>query len=190
MNDDKFIRFDRAFKSNAGRKPRFREPKEVWDCFLQYYDQCAAMPIAVGSKKQASRKNTKKNGEETAAKNVNETAPRPMTLYGFCAFANIPEWHTYKDNYKHKRGFPEINERIELIIKSQQVEGAMVGLYNSNLTARLNGIADRQDVTTNGKELSTTQMSDEELLQKAEEIRRKTEHLNEIGFKQQCRERK
>lgn len=183
MSDREFIRFDRAFGSKCGRKPRFARPEDVWSCFLDYFDMCAASPIAIGSKKQASRKQTKKFGEETAAKNVNETAPRPMTLYGFCAFANIPEWHTFKDNYKHKRGFPEVIERIELIIKSQQVEGAMVGLYNSNLTARLNGIADRQDVTTNGKEIAS-QLSDEELLERVEEARRKTEHLNKIGFKQ------
>ena len=36
--------------------------------------------------------------------------------------------------------------RIKGVIKQDQIEGGMVGQYNSNLTARLNGLGDKQEV--------------------------------------------
>jgi hypothetical protein len=42
-----------------------------------------------------------------------------------------------------------------MTIDTQQLEGAMVGVFNSNLVARLQGIKDHSDVTTNGKEIQT-----------------------------------
>ena len=45
---------------------------------------------------------------------------------------------------------------IEQTIDNQQIEHAMVGVFNSNLVARIQGIKDQTDVTTNGKELPST----------------------------------
>jgi len=176
MNET-FTRF-----SKAGRPPRFKKPEELWEVALRYFEECDNNPIAVGKKTSSSSKNSEKNGAERKVGKMDEVCPRPYTLYGLCAFACIPKWHTFKDNYKNKKGFPEMCERIENIISSQQVEGAMVGLYNSNLTARLNNIAEHNDVTTNGKDIKS-EMSDDELQAKLEEIRRKTEHITPIGFK-------
>lgn len=41
-------------------------------------------------------------------------------------------------------------EMIEQVIQSQQISGAMVGLFNPAIVARLNGLADKRDITTNG----------------------------------------
>ena len=46
----------------------------------------------------------------------------------------------------------------------------------------MNNIAEHNDVTTNGKDIKS-EMSDEELQAKLDEIRRKTEHITPIGFK-------
>ena len=41
-------------------------------------------------------------------------------------------------------------ERIEHIVRSQQIEGAALGIFSPGLVARLNGIADKQDITSKG----------------------------------------
>jgi len=43
---------------------------------------------------------------------------------------------------------------IEDFIDSQQLGGATVGLFNANLVARMQGIKDRTDVTTNDKDIN------------------------------------
>lgn len=44
----------------------------------------------------------------------------------------------------------EAIERIEQIVRTQQIEGAAVGIFSPNLIARLNGLADKQDITSQG----------------------------------------
>lgn len=170
----------------GGRPPRFTKPQELWDAALTYFRWCDDNPIPVATRKQASKKSNRRNGDETQAKQLDEVAPRPYTLYGLCAYINIPKWHTFKDNYETKKGFAEMCERIENIVTAQQVDGGMVGLYDARLTARINGIAEHTDVTTNGKSV-VQQKSTEELQTELDELRRKTEDItNEhpIGFKQ------
>jgi hypothetical protein len=44
--------------------------------------------------------------------------------------------------------------RIKEEIRNDQIEGAIVGQYNNNIVARLNGLKENSDVTTNGKEIN------------------------------------
>lgn len=75
---------------------------------------------------------------------------RPLTLDGFYAFGYEKgvTLHHYFDNpegaYDEYRG---IITRVRSFVKSEQIDGAMVGHYNSNLTARLNGLTDKQEHT-------------------------------------------
>lgn len=73
---------------------------------------------------------------------------RPYTLYGFLAWANIANWTEFKrPEFRHKPDYLRVINAIENSIKAMQVDGAMVGVYNSNLTARLNGISEHTEVT-------------------------------------------
>jgi len=42
---------------------------------------------------------------------------------------------------------------VKSIIREDQIEGAMLGDYNSNITARVQGLTEKTDVTTNGQEI-------------------------------------
>lgn len=87
---------------------------------------------------------------------------RPYSVDGFTCYLHVSKGYFWsaKANLRDKMeqgkataSEIELLETIELIeqmIRTQQIEGAMVGIFNANLTARLNGIADRQDITTNG----------------------------------------
>jgi hypothetical protein len=47
-----------------------------------------------------------------------------------------------------------ICSHIKRLIRQDQIEGGMVGQYNPSITQRLNGLTEKTDVTTNGKEIN------------------------------------
>lgn len=77
---------------------------------------------------------------------------RPLTLVGFCVFADIVK-NTFRE-YERQEEFLSVTTRARTAFAKSQIEGALIGAYNPNIVARLQGLADRQDVTTNGKEIT------------------------------------
>lgn len=66
-------------------------------------------------------------------------------------------WATFKNNAKRRKDWADFEIVInacEQTIRDQQVTCAMIGLYSERLTARLNGIADKQEL--DAKVRSTT----------------------------------
>lgn len=51
--------------------------------------------------------------------------------------------------------FSDILTCVREAIEADQLEGALCGQYDSGIVARVLHLADRQDVTTNGKEITT-----------------------------------
>ena len=51
-----------------------------------------------------------------------------------------------------------ICSRIKKVIRQDQIEGGMVGQYNSSITQRLNGLTEKTDVTTNGSNISNIEV--------------------------------
>ena len=52
--------------------------------------------------------------------------------------------------------FSAVISMVEEIIETQQFEGAAVGAFNANIIARKLGLADKQDITSNGETVHTT----------------------------------
>lgn len=67
----------------------------------------------------------------------------PLDLKGFLLFAGIGlrTWGRYAEN----EAFLDVCEWVMMIIETQNFEGAMVGAYNANLTARRHRIAERTE---------------------------------------------
>ncbi len=62
---------------------------------------------------------------------------------------------------------------IESIVRSQQIEGGMVGTYNASLTARINGLADNVNQNNTGAptlKISVRDSKTEENLKKLNDI--------------------
>lgn len=76
---------------------------------------------------------------------------RPLTLVGFCVFAEIVE-NTFRE-YEKQDEFLSVCARVRARIESDQLEGAMCEQYNPTIASRVLHLADRQDVTTNGKDI-------------------------------------
>ena len=77
----------------------------------------------------------------------------PLTLVGFCQFAKISRQNFYE--YESREEFSDILTCVREAIEADQLEGALCGQYDSGIVARVLHLADRQDVTTNGKEITT-----------------------------------
>ena len=75
---------------------------------------------------------------------------RPLTLVGFCQFARIS-----KDTFRrYEDEFCDLLTHVRVAIEADQLEGALCGQYDSGIVARVLHLADRQDVTTNGKAIT------------------------------------
>lgn len=130
---------------NPFRKPkRFKTPEELWECAMEYFKWADANPIKTNIK-TAKYKRQKMAGDELGKNEFTDTVARPYTLTGFFVFAGIHrEYSDFKKYYiEQDESYCEVFRAIEIVIQTQQVEGAMSNIYNGNLTARLNGISDK-----------------------------------------------
>jgi hypothetical protein len=113
-------------------------PELLWELFTEYREQVKSNP----------RKKVEYVGKD--GKRVETPIERPLSLDGFYCFGYDKgvTIHNYFDNpegaYDEYQG---ITTRIRKEVRAEQVDGAMVGQYNSNLTARLNGLTDKSEVT-------------------------------------------
>jgi len=113
-------------------------PDLLWDLFTEYREQVKSNP----------RKKIEYVGKDGLR--VETPIERPLSLDGFYCFGYDKgvTLHHYFENpdgaYDEYRG---ITTRIRKEVRAEQVDGAMVGQYNSNLTARLNGLTDKSEVT-------------------------------------------
>ena len=90
---------------------------------------------------------------------------RPLTIEGFeCyCFENgiISDLSHYFANTGNRYlNYLTICSRIKKMVRKDQIEGGMVGIYNQSITQRLNGLKEQTetDVTTKGKELKLWQV--------------------------------
>lgn len=72
------------------------------------------------------------------------TKPRPLTLEGFCIYANIIR-QTFL-NYEKVKDFLEVTTYIRSVIENQQLEMASAGFLNPNIIARKLGLSDKSEV--------------------------------------------
>ena len=84
----------------------------------------------------------------------------PYTMEGFevyCYnnFGSVEQYFKNKDGYY--ADFVPICNQIKKEIRSNQITGGLLGMYNPSITQRLNGLTEKShtDVTTNGKDLKT-----------------------------------
>lgn len=136
---------DRVYKSKGGRPRIFETPEDLEKTFNEYLEFM---------KTQTWKKQEFIKSGEFAGKIIELETQRPLTMESFCLFANINSKYLYQLNEDTKQKFSNIVTRIHETLREQKVSGAMVGAYNSNLVARLEGITDKHDITSNGDSIS------------------------------------
>ena len=133
--------------NKGGRPPRWEKPEDLWESFCEYAKAIQEEPIELPQQLVKGQGSTIKTGR----------VARPLTLQGFMCWAQLGHsWSSFKYAHRENEGFSAVISNIELAIRSQQIEGGLAGVYNSNLTARLNGLSDKTDIQSGGKPLDLT----------------------------------
>jgi hypothetical protein len=117
-------------------------PEKLWLLFEQYKTWCKASPFK------------KTDWVGGMAMEVVREMERPLTFVGFEAWLYSEGIITNLASYEDKS--VETNEeylpiimRVKQVIAHDQISGGMAGVYNSNLTARLNGLVEKTALTQN-----------------------------------------
>lgn len=115
-------------------------------------------------------------------KNAKVPHARPYTMVGLTRYLGVSGsyFRTAKGSLREKVengtatasevGLLDAIEEIEQVVKDQQITGALVGLYNPSVTARLNGLVDRQDITSNGGAVLRVTVRDQETADNLKEL--------------------
>lgn len=139
--------------SKVGRPPKFKTALELAQVADAYFKECDDNPIDISTRKTAGAENSAKNGSKVKSLEFKESVPTPYTIEDFCDFANISNWTVFKQSDTARQPeYLSIIHAIENRIRGQQIRGSLVGLYNANLTARINGIADKTDLNVNAEQ--------------------------------------
>jgi hypothetical protein len=92
---------------------------------------------------------------------VSEFHMPPLTMEGFDIFVMNYEGTQSKgveQYFTNREGrylaYVDICTRIKREIRNDQIEGGMVGQYNTSITQRLNNLTEKTDVTTGGDKLN------------------------------------
>lgn len=125
-------------KRNRGGQYRYKTADEFRAECAEYFAWCDTNPIR-GTRSVRN----KAEGKVVA----DEMLPRPYTIEGMCDRLGISNWTKFVQDNKERDGFADVIDWARNKIRMCQVEGGMVGIYNPNLTARLNGIA--ENIITN-----------------------------------------
>ena len=84
---------------------------------------------------------------------LEEAQTPPLTMSGFRVFAHkegVTLNHYFANTDNAYEEYRTICRIIEDEIREDQIDGGMVGQYNSSITQRLNGLTEKTDVTSNG----------------------------------------
>jgi hypothetical protein len=128
----------------AGHPRNIETPEKMWELFLEYAKDVKGNP-------RIKVEYVGKDGDR-----VDTPLERPLTLDGFetWAYEKVGVIGQYFDNqgglYEE---YVAICRAIRKTIRTDQIEGGMVGQYNASITQRLNGLTEKveTDNTHKGK---------------------------------------
>lgn len=134
-------------KHAGGRPPKFKTPEELQEKAEGYFQYCDTHPIEVWQRKAAAANQSAKNGSGVKSDEGTMYIRRPYTLDGLGLWCGIANWRDFRANHASDE-FSTVIRTLEARVRDQQVSGAVVGMYNANLVARLNGISESVQVET------------------------------------------
>lgn len=115
--------------------------EKMWQLFCEYREDLRNNPI---------KENDFIGGRDIHE--VNRKKQRPLTLEGFENYVaeidgmpmDLGDYFSNKnDKYVE---FSTICSRIRRVIRQDQIEGGMAGIYNPSITQRLNGLTDKSQI--------------------------------------------
>lgn len=129
-------------RSKSGRDKIFATPEDLWEAAVEYFLWADEHPLH----KNDSIRNGDKAGEL-----IQTPVDRPLTIEGMCIFFGVPSqtFVNYASNTGEYKDYFVIATQIKEIIRDQKLSGAVIGNYKENIVARMLGMADKKEVSTN-----------------------------------------
>lgn len=128
---------------NKGGRPRSHTPESLMAKFEEYVTWAKNNP----------RFNSRILSDGSV---VQVPLERPLTVSSFAVFAGIiPE--TFRE-YEKRDEYSAVCAHVRAKIESDQMEGALCEQFNPTIASRVLHLADRQDITSDGKPLQTNQL--------------------------------
>jgi hypothetical protein len=123
-------------------KPKLIETPEIlYSYFQEYKEYIKTNPRTIDKALQSG-------------KIAKETLRVPLTMDGFeifCFQKGFTVEHYFRNTNLAYDDYCGICSIIKKEIRSDQIEGGMVGQYNPSITQRLNNLTEKTDITTDGK---------------------------------------
>lgn len=125
----------------VGRPKNIDTPDLMYQYFKDYVKEIKSNPFKI------------KDWVGKDANEIKREKEKPLTLEGFENYCfdkgiinDLGDYFSNKDDRYSE--FATICSRIRKIIRQDQIEGGMANIYNSSITQRLNGLADKQEIET------------------------------------------
>jgi hypothetical protein len=140
-----------------GRHKNIKTPEKMWEYFQAYRKEVKSNPIKTVEQKKGNTIIPKGASARQISKLAKATielpAQRPLTMEGFQNWLEDNDIITdVTDYFENKNGsysdFLRVCQRVRRVIRQDQIEGGMAGIYNPSITQRLNGLADKQETKT------------------------------------------
>lgn len=121
---------------NFFKPKKFETPEDLVNSFVDYLEW--------NSERFFEKQEAIKSGD-LAGSCMTVQINYPLTIRAFCSFVgiHITTFHNYQSDEQYKEYFG-VCKKIKQFIEQDQIEGAAIGAYNSNLIARLIGLKDSQ----------------------------------------------
>lgn len=116
------------------KKKYIETPEKMWELFLEYKESLTPREIQKATPRGV----------------VSEFHKPPLTMSGFRCFGHekgVTVHHYFSNSENAYDKYRSICSRIEDAIRRDQIEGGMVGQYNSSITQRLNGLTEKTENT-------------------------------------------
>lgn len=131
-------------------------PERMWDLFCAYRDKVKSTPIQRSEQRKGTVVLPKNFDGEMPEPLIELPLEKPLTLEGFENYVEdegiISDLGRYFSNEKGAYdNYRTICQRIRRVIRQDQIEGGMAGIYNPSITQRLNGLTDKQEMNQVGK---------------------------------------
>jgi hypothetical protein len=139
-------------------------PEKMWNLFEAYRNEIKDNPIQIVEQKKGTviiPKSFEGDLGELYQTTIHLPQQRPLTMEGFLNYLDdndiISDATDYFENKDNRyEGYVRICKRIKRVIRQDQIEGGMAGIYNPSITQRLNGLTEKTDIMSGGQPLQRT----------------------------------
>jgi hypothetical protein len=124
-------------KKKKGRKLKYKSPAEFLEKVYEYFNS--------RDKNPRYKKDVIRSGDN-AGMIINIPLEQPYTIEGMCVFLKIDR-STFSGLYCQRKEFIPVTTHAREVIEADQLEGAIMGIYNPNIIARKLGLADKKEIS-------------------------------------------